>query len=92
MIFWIRKDFRNKKKAYILKIGANSFGEVTSFWTQIAADWMDFRHFSRTDDTRRHGFTQTSFSITENAKHTEWATWRLLFLGANRFVPKMVKA
>ena len=31
MIFWIRKDFRNKKKAYILKIGANSFGEVTSF-------------------------------------------------------------
>ena len=45
MIFWIRKDFRNKKKAYILKIGANSFGEVTSFWTQIAADWMDLRRF-----------------------------------------------
>ena len=26
MIFWISKDFRNKKKAYILKIGANPFG------------------------------------------------------------------
>ena len=26
MIFGIRKDFRNKKKAYILKIRLNSFG------------------------------------------------------------------
>ena len=35
MIFWIRKDFRNKKKAYILKIGANPFGEVTSFLNAV---------------------------------------------------------